>query len=99
MSMRQVKKLVATVGKYTDRNGQEKNRYITCGKVFERDDGSRCHKIDSLPVGEWNGWLNEYDLDEDRQQQAPQQTAQPGQAAGQFEADVPFAPLEKNWTI
>ena len=83
--MRAVKKAVASLGKYTDRNGQEKTRYHTMGKLMQGDDGSHCLKIDSIPVGEWNGWINFYDLDEDRQK--PQQSAQPSQPPAD---DIPF---------
>ena len=85
--MKQFKKVVATVGKYTDANGQEKNRYVTVGKAFIRDDKSVSIKVDAMPVGpEFSGWLNLYDLDEDRQQQsAPKPAAAP--AAGE---DLPF---------
>ena len=85
--MKQFKKVVASNGKYTDANGQEKNRYITVGKAFLRDDKSVCIKLDSVPVGgEFNGWLNLYDLDEDRQQ-AP--AAAPAPAA-KADDDLPF---------
>lgn len=74
--MKQFKKVVATVGKYTDANGQEKNRYVTVGRAFIRDDKSVSIKVDSMPVGpEFSGWLNLYDLDEDRQGQAPARAA------------------------
>ena len=76
MSMKPVKKVVASLGKYTDHNGNEKTRYLTVGKLLQRDDGSHCIKLDAMPVGEFSGWLNLYDLDEDRQQQ---QAAQPNQ--------------------
>ena len=66
--MKPFKRLVATTGKYTDATGQEKNRYVTICKAFQRSDGTVCLKIDSLPAGnEWNGWINLYDLDEERQ--------------------------------
>lgn len=86
--MKPFKKIVATNGKYTDKQGQEKSRYVTVGKAYVREDGSVTLKIDSMPVGgEWNGWLNLYDLDEDRQQArtapaAPQPTV--------AESDIPF---------
>ena len=85
--MKQFKKVVASNGKYTDANGQEKNRYITVGRAFLRDDKSVCIKLDSMPVGpDFNGWLNLYDLDEDRQQ-AP--AAAPAPAA-KVDDDLPF---------
>lgn len=74
--MKQFKKVVATVGKYTDANGQEKNRYVTVGRAFIRDDKSVSIKVDAMPVGpEFSGWLNLYDLDEDRQQKPVAQAA------------------------
>jgi hypothetical protein len=83
--MKQFKKVVASNGKYTDSQGQEKNRYITVGRAFLRDDKSVCIKIDAMPVGpEFTGWLNLYDLDEDRQQ-APA----PAPAA-KVDEDLPF---------
>ena len=81
--MKQFKKVVATVGKYTDANGNEKNRYITVGRAFIRDDKSVSIKLDSVPLGpEFSGWLNLYDLDEDRQ-------AAPAPAA-KVDEDLPF---------
>ena len=64
--MKPLKKLVATTGKYTDRSGQEKNRYQRVGTLFQRDDGSLTIKLDCMPIGEFNGWLSAYDLDENR---------------------------------
>lgn len=83
--MKQFKKVVATVGKYTDANGNEKNRYVTVGRAFIRDDKSVSIKVDAMPVGpEFSGWLNLYDLDEDRQ-------AAPAPApAAKVDDDLPF---------
>ena len=84
--MKQFKKVVASNGKYTDSQGQEKNRYITVGRAFLRDDKSVCIKLDSMPVGpEFSGWLNLYDLDEERQAPA----AAPAPAAS-VDSDLPF---------
>ena len=85
--MKQFKKIVAANGKYTDSAGQEKTRYVTVGKAFMREDNSVTLKIDSMPVGgEWNGWLNLYDLD-DGQQARPAQAAP---APSVPETDIPF---------
>lgn len=88
--MKQFKKVVATVGKYTDANGQEKNRYVTVGRAFIRDDKSVSIKVDSMPVGpEFSGWLNLYDLDEDRQGQAPARAA-PAPSPAADDTELPF---------
>jgi len=85
--MKQFKKVVASNGKYTDANGNEKNRYITVGRAFLRDDKSVCIKIDSMPVGpEFSGWLNLYDLDEERQAVAATAPA----PAAKVDEDLPF---------
>lgn len=82
--MKRIKKAVASVGKYTDRNGQEKTRYLTVGSLFKRDNGSVCLKLDAMPVGEFDGWVNFYDLEEQsKQQSAPAATADP-------DGDCPF---------
>ena len=88
--MKQFKKVVATVGKYTDANGKEKNRYVTVGRAFIREDKRVSIKVDSMPVGpEFSGWLNLYDLDEDRQGQAPARAA-PAPAPAAADEDLPF---------
>ena len=69
--MKRIKKAVAVVGKYTNSNGEEKNQYATLGALFKRDDGSVCLKLDTVPVGEFNGWVNFYDFEERQQQAAP----------------------------
>ena len=52
---------VATVGEYTDKFGEKKKRYYTCGKAFSDDQGRISIKLDSVPVGnDWNGWLSLY---------------------------------------
>jgi hypothetical protein len=43
-------------GQYTDREGQEKTRWLKCGAVIETKDGKKKVKLESLPV-EFNGWL------------------------------------------
>lgn len=45
------------VGKYTDKHGNEKNRYHRFGAVIETQKGFML-KLDSIPLGEipWNGW-------------------------------------------
>lgn len=70
--MKRIKRIVATVGKYTDREGKEKNQYQNIGTLFQRDDGTQCIKIEAVPVG-WTGWANFYEIDE-KKETAPAQT-------------------------
>ena len=57
-------------GKYTNRDGQEKARYLTIGNIFINDAGHMKIKLDNPhpPIeGGWNGWANVYEIrDEDR---------------------------------
>jgi len=51
--------VVATIGEYTDHDGNKKKRYLTVGSVLEREDGTLCMKLDSLPIVS-EGWFNLY---------------------------------------
>jgi len=90
--MKAIKKAVANIGKYTDKNGQEKNQYLTVGKLLQREDGSMCLKLDSIPVN-FTGWLSFYDLDENRQAQNEHGMAQVRAAA----APTQKAPITDDW--
>ena len=79
--MKKIKRIVATVGKYTNAQGEEKNQYQAVGTLFQRDDGTQCVKIDAVPIG-WTGWANFYDLDE-KKQQAPT-------AAAPLDDEIPY---------
>ena len=54
--------VVAIVGKYTNKDGQEKNRYQKIGSVVDTKSGPML-KLDLMPITEegWSGWayLNE----------------------------------------
>lgn len=67
--------------KYTDREGNEKTRFINCGVVFENDKGQLSMKIESLPVG-FNGWLNFYEPKADNEKQAGRAQQAANQARG-----------------
>ncbi len=58
MGMKHIKNGYTKVGEYTDNTGATKSRFLTISKLFKRDDGSITLKIDSLPVGAWEGWIN-----------------------------------------
>jgi len=90
MADKVIRKLVNVTGKYINKQGEEKNTYHTMGKMLKRDDGSVYLKIDSIPVN-FSGWVNIYDLDEERQQApAPAPAPQPLQAVEDYVDDIPF---------
>jgi hypothetical protein len=59
MAMKRTHDAVYAGEKYTDRDGNEKTRYVNIGSLFTRDDGSLTAKLDAVPVG-FNGWVNFY---------------------------------------
>jgi len=103
MSMKKTHDVVFAGEKYTDRNGEEKTRFVNVGALFARDDGSMCIKLESIPVG-FTGWLNCYEPrprdSEPRQPSKPvPDCLQPdqGNAGGGFaDDDIPFASLGKH---
>lgn len=95
--------IVATVGKYTDREGNEKKRYAKCGVAFTDDEGRISLKMDAMPVSpDWSGWLSLYPVES--RQDAPQERRGPSQhqqakqdgyapqggSAAQDDDDIPF---------
>lgn len=72
-------KVSATSGKYTDKEGNEKNRYVDMGVVMETKNGPML-KLEAIPVG-WDGWayLNEPKQREEGEQQQRQARPQRGQ--------------------
>lgn len=51
--------VTAVTGKYTDRDGNEKNRYVKVGVILQTKNGHML-KLETVPIG-WDGWayLNE----------------------------------------
>lgn len=89
--------VTAITGKYTDRDGKEKSRYLTIGAVIETKNGPML-KLEAVPVG-WDGWAYLNEPKPREQQSAPQTTAQRqpaprGAAVGSgfddMDSDVPF---------
>ncbi len=89
---RKVYDVVAVIGTYTNRNGEEKKRYLTVGAVFESDRGLSM-KLEAIPVGgEFNGWLSFFEPKErDEQPKGGQgRTTKPKQEVSFHDDDIPF---------
>jgi single-stranded DNA-binding protein len=72
--MKKLYDAVATIGKYTDKQGNEKKRYVTVGSVFGDDQGRMSLKLDAVPCSpEWSGWISFY---EPKQYDGPPQRQQ-----------------------
>ena len=74
------KELVAKAGTYTNKEGQEKTRYIKTGVVMETAKGVM-YKIEALPVP-FDGWLFERDL--------PNKEGMPRATKNEIDQDIPF---------
>lgn len=58
--MKSIKKAdaVATIGEYTNSQGEKKKRYANVGTLFESEDGRLSLKLDTIPVGpNWSGYI------------------------------------------
>ena len=81
--MKRIKKLSVPNGTY-QKDGQEKTSWLNIGYILS--DGQKTKiKLDSMPVGEFDGWVQVFDLDEDR---AP--AAAPAPAPKADDTDLPF---------
>jgi len=77
--------VTAVTGKYTDKSGNEKNRYTKVGVVLDTKNGPML-KVEAIPVG-WDGWayLNE---PKEREERSEKQADRPG-VEGMGD-DIPF---------
>ena len=76
--------VTAVVGRYTDKDGNEKNRYQRIGSVIETKNGPML-KIDSIPVTDdgWTGWAY---LNSPR----PKEDSKSKKEESYFDESVPF---------
>ena len=92
MAMKKTHDVVYAGEKYTDREGNEKTRYVNVGVAFTRDDGSMTLKLEAVPVG-FSGWLNLYEPREDKSDRAPRAGRGQRQARGDLDDggdSIPF---------
>lgn len=88
--------LVATIGEYTDREGNTKKRYQKCGVAFTNDEGQTSIKLDAIPVTpEWNGWISLFEKQE--YNNTPRPSSEPARrqpatasASSSDQDDIPF---------
>ena len=90
---------VATIGEYTNKQGEKKKRYLTVGAVMEGNDGRMALKLDALPTNpEWSGWIAFYEPKQQdggyQQRPVPQQSGPSRQAMAPVisdeDDDIPF---------
>ena len=80
--------VVAVTGQYTDRDGNEKNRYVNCGAVIKTDKGFSL-KLEVIPV-ESNGWFMLFEPTERSNPQAPAEPPAPAKDDFDDGQDIPF---------
>lgn len=93
MAMKKTHDAVYGGEKYTDKEGNEKTRYVNVGSLMQRDDGSMTMKLEAIPVG-FNGWVNFYepkpkDGEQPQRQARPQRTSD-APAPDFADDDIPF---------
>ena len=81
--MKRIKRLVVPNGTY-QKDGEEKTSWLNIGHILS--DGQKTKiKFDCLPVGEFDGWVQVFDVEE---RQAP--AAAPAPAPANDKEDLPF---------
>jgi len=80
--------IVATLGKYKDAKGDEKNRYMKMGVVLTTSNGGLMIKIENIPVG-WDGFafLNE---PKERPRDEPAPAPRQAPSLKDLKDDLPF---------
>ena len=79
--------VMASTGSYTDKNGQEKKRWVKCGVVMSTKTGGLALKMETMPVG-GDGWFSLFEpKPRDEVAQAPRKQA-PSMA--EMVDDAPF---------
>jgi len=81
--MKRIKRLVVPNGTY-QKDGQEKTSWLNIGHILS--DGQKTKiKLDSMPVGEFDGWVQVFDVDEESRPAAAAPSAAPA-----AKEDLPF---------
>lgn len=68
-----INELTVITGTYTNKDGQQKNRYQRIGSIIDTKNGPM-GKIDVIPLkeGGWDGWFYINEPRDDQQRQQPQ---------------------------
>jgi len=64
MAAKKIYDAVAVTGEYKDSQGQTRKAFKNVGSVLQDGEGRMSLKLETLPVGEWSGWVNFYPLKE-----------------------------------
>jgi len=50
-----------------DKEKTQKTQWIRVGVLIEKEDGKMRIKLDSIPIGNWDGWLNVFERQEKKE--------------------------------
>jgi hypothetical protein len=78
--------VMASTGSYTDKNGQEKKRWVKCGVVMATKSGGLALKMETMPVG-GDGWFSLFEPKPKDDYQAPRKQAA---NVAEMDSDIPF---------
>jgi hypothetical protein len=83
-----LKEIKVITGTYTNKEGQQKNRYSRIGSVIDTKSGPMI-KIDNIPLkeGGWDGWAY---MNDPVETPYPQATRPMGRGISAMDDDVPF---------
>lgn len=77
--------VMASTGTYTDKNGQEKRRWLKCGIVMTTKTGGLAMKLEAVPVGS-DGWFSLFEPKAKDDAPAPRKAA----SVADMPDDAPF---------
>ena len=78
--------VMASTGTYTDKNGQEKRRWLKCGIVMTTKTGGLAMKLEAVPVGS-DGWFSLFEPKAKDDAPAPRKQAE---SVADMDSDIPF---------
>jgi hypothetical protein len=83
-----IKEITVITGQYTNKDGQQKNRYQRIGSIIDTKNGEML-KIDVMPLkeGGWDGWAY---INEPRPKEDQPRQQQRGSGFDDMDSDVPF---------
>ena len=79
--------VVAVTGKFTDAEGNEKNRYMTVGVILDTKNGFML-KLEAVPTG-WDGWAY-LNTPREKDGEKPAAAKKPVSRKPPAEDDIPF---------
>ena len=83
MSAKLKYEVIAVTGKYKDKEGNEKSKWLKCGVVLQTDKGFSL-KLEAIPIGS-DGWFSLREPQKKESSQSAQRPTEP-----EFDDDLPW---------